>query len=534
MELSILIVDDDKILVDKLEETVQWKKIGISMVFTAYNIRQAQKLLEEFPIQFLLCDIDMPQGSGLELLEWIRNNQMKVECVFLSSYANFAYAQKALRLSTREYLLKPISNSDLEMILTRIVEETRQKKEMNTASDTHESLRKRGKTEFWEEFFKDPSSQEELLRKATAEGLYREQEMILVEAIKIFADDKDINYKKDLSLFNFVIRNITSEFYEKKQQNMEAVIQVSDYEWVLVFRQPEDQNLFLQACRELKKYLDKILPQRSCIYIGEKQTVKETAAAWKQIEILEKNILPGKDGLLQTSNIPQRYKEISERICYKMPPWEVWHKTLSSARDTEEVCRDICGFLRDVFEEGALTIENLERFLREMEQMIYCYLGERQINFSQLFDSREFDRKEKESYHSLDAAISFVEWVLESLKGSVGTASDQEDVVSRVKEYIGNHLNEELSRSLLAKSVFLSEDYVSKLFKNTTGMSIPGYIAARRIDKAKDYLVHSNMPVSRIAMEVGYSNFSYFSKSFRDQTGMTPNEYRNHAAKEEK
>lgn len=110
MEFSILIVDDDKLLADKLEETVQWEKIGISMVFTAYNIRQAQKLLEEFPIQFLLCDIDMPQGSGLELLEWIRSRQMEIECVFLSSYANFAYAQKALRLSAREYLLKPISN----------------------------------------------------------------------------------------------------------------------------------------------------------------------------------------------------------------------------------------------------------------------------------------------------------------------------------------------------------------------------------------------------------------------------------------
>ena len=135
MELSILIVDDDKLLVDKLEETVQWEKIGISMVFTAYNIRQAQKLLEEFPIQFLLCDIDMPQGSGLELLEWIRDNQMEVECVFLSSYANFAYAQKALRLSAREYLLKPISNQDFEAVLSRIIEETREKRERRSAEE---------------------------------------------------------------------------------------------------------------------------------------------------------------------------------------------------------------------------------------------------------------------------------------------------------------------------------------------------------------------------------------------------------------
>ena len=63
MGISILIVDDDRYLVEKLEETVQWEKTGISMVFTAYNIRQAQKLITEFPIQLLLCDIDMPQGK---------------------------------------------------------------------------------------------------------------------------------------------------------------------------------------------------------------------------------------------------------------------------------------------------------------------------------------------------------------------------------------------------------------------------------------------------------------------------------------
>lgn len=121
MGISILIVDDDKLLVEKLEETVNWSGIGIDMVFTANNIRQAQKLLEEYPIEMLLCDIDMPQGNGLELLEWIRYKKLDIECTFLSSYANFAYAQMALKLSSREYLLKPISNADLETALRRIV-----------------------------------------------------------------------------------------------------------------------------------------------------------------------------------------------------------------------------------------------------------------------------------------------------------------------------------------------------------------------------------------------------------------------------
>lgn len=526
MELSILIVDDDKILVNKLEETVSWEKIGISMVFTAYNIRQAQKLLKEFPIQFLLCDIDMPQGSGLEPLEWIRDNQMEVECVFLSSYANFAYAQKALRLSTREYLLKPISNQDLEAVLSRIIEETREKRERRSDGKNDTNQQTKSRIEFWEEYLQESSGQEEMLAQIFRKHLYREEDMFLLEAIKIFADDKDINYKKDLSLFNFVIRNITMEFFEKKQQKLEAVVHVSDYEWVLVFRDQGETTLFLEASAELKRHLNKILPQRSCMYIGDVRPIRETVTGWKQLELMEKKILPGEDGILCERELPSLGDTLTDSTSYKMPPWEIWQKSLRN-KEIEDVCEDICGFLRKIFEAGMLTIENLERFLKELEQLVYCYLGEQQLAFSRLFDSREFDRMERDSYHSLDAAVGFVQWVFDNLRGSRRAGESQEDVVSQVKEYIENHLNEELSRGLLAKVVFLSEDYVSKIFKNATGMSLPAYIANKRMEKARDYLEHSSLPVSRIAIEVGYSNFSYFSKTFRDFSGMTPNEYRN-------
>lgn len=94
MEISMLIVDDDRLVTEKVEKTVDFESLGISNVLTASNIRQAIKLLEEMPIQILLSDIEMPQGSGLELLEWIRQKQLPVECIFLSSYAYFSYAQK--------------------------------------------------------------------------------------------------------------------------------------------------------------------------------------------------------------------------------------------------------------------------------------------------------------------------------------------------------------------------------------------------------------------------------------------------------
>ena len=117
------------------------------MVFTANNIRQAQKLLEEYPIEMLLCDIDMPQGNGLELLEWIRYKKLDIECAFLSSYANFAYAQMALKLSSREYLLKPISNTDLEIALLRLVEIVKEKQQKTKAQENTEQKEKK----LWED-----------------------------------------------------------------------------------------------------------------------------------------------------------------------------------------------------------------------------------------------------------------------------------------------------------------------------------------------------------------------------------------------
>ena len=78
MDISILIVDDDKLVVEKLVEGVNWKQLGIRTVLTACNIRQAKEILEEVTVDILLSDIEMPQGSGLELLEWVRDKEIPV------------------------------------------------------------------------------------------------------------------------------------------------------------------------------------------------------------------------------------------------------------------------------------------------------------------------------------------------------------------------------------------------------------------------------------------------------------------------
>ena len=65
--MNICIVDDDKYVVEKIVEGMEWKQWDIDGVYVAYNIKQAKDILSTRQIDILLSDIEMPQGSGLEL-----------------------------------------------------------------------------------------------------------------------------------------------------------------------------------------------------------------------------------------------------------------------------------------------------------------------------------------------------------------------------------------------------------------------------------------------------------------------------------
>lgn len=515
MSVSILIVDDDKLLVQKLYETINWKSLEIDMVFTACNIRQAQKLLEEYPIDLLLSDIDMPQGNGLELLEWVRDKKLDVECAFLSSYANFAYAQMALKLSSKEYLLKPISNSDLEYALSKLVAVIKDKKK-NTdicVDNRREKL--------WKEILLERFQERERLEKAVEEGLYREDDRICMDIIRIWEVPSGESYKKDIALYDFVVNNIASEFFRDGVHRLEAVIRMTDLEWMLVFRLNEDGGVSGEYFETMKKMLDKGFIRQCFVYVGKADSICNAAALRDSLEEMERCAVPDDSGILMEENWKPGVQH------YRTPPWETWEKEMLRSDKLLSTEESIMNFVVSMKGECYLHAQNLKRFVHELVQMLYMYLNDQGITFEQIFDSLEYESYEKAALFSMSGLRTFIHYILEKLEGNRQNDSRQESIIVQLKEYIEQHLSENLSRTVLAKNVYLSEDYISKVFVKMTGMSIPNYIAARRVEKAKEYIRNSSLPISKIALEVGYSNFSYFSKTFRDLVGCTPNEYRN-------
>lgn len=114
---AVLLVDDEIVAVNALKRRIPWKDFGIERVFEANSMKQAIKVLEEEEVDIILCDIEMPEGSGLDLLEWVRSYFPYVECIFVTCHPDFEYIQKALRLGSFDYILKPIDYEELFTIL---------------------------------------------------------------------------------------------------------------------------------------------------------------------------------------------------------------------------------------------------------------------------------------------------------------------------------------------------------------------------------------------------------------------------------
>ena len=100
------------------------------------------------------------------------------------------------------------------------------------------------------------------------------------------------------------------------------------------------------------------------------------------------------------------------------------------------------------------------------------------------------------------------------------------DVLHRVIRYIRENYGKKLTLDEIADSVYWSKSYLSKVFKDEMGQTITAYISGVRIEKSKALLRDTQLPLVEVASMVGFDDQSYFTKTFRKLTGLSPGKYR--------
>lgn len=128
---TILLVDDEPITLQGLKKTLEISIKGINQVLTASNAIEAMEIIKQQPIHLLITDISMPEMSGLEMLQHLKERNNFPVVLIISAYSDFAYAKEAIEIGVVNYLLKPIKKQQLVIEVEKALQLEEKRKRFN-------------------------------------------------------------------------------------------------------------------------------------------------------------------------------------------------------------------------------------------------------------------------------------------------------------------------------------------------------------------------------------------------------------------
>lgn len=536
LKMNVLIVDDNRFVVKALETKLDWNALQIEHVFTAYNIKQAQKILLESDVQILISDIEMPQGNGLELLSWIRSENLEIQTIFLTNYADFNYAQKAIELQSFEYYLKPIEFDKLTNIIKKAIEKVEMIQHTKLAlkgNDLWERNKDKLHQHFWHTYINNqkPFSESDLQNIIHQNHLsYNLKDNFLTVLISLFpyklsSTNEIISYCKDNPEFEHIFQSIVKNALHTFNYLYESLLNYKDSKelYALIIKLPEDLSYhysdIINACQSIITDTLEVLDCNAKCDVGMPCSLEAIHPMIESLNTMSQNILIGRN------NIFELKEYIPINMEYKIPNLLLLEQYLHT-HDPIAFIKKCQEYLTSMPINGYLIHNNVCNFRIDITQLIYSYLQKNDILAHKLFQGNDYELLFGQATRSLEDLINYITYIVNKSLSYIDFSTSQNSVVETICEYIDANLQNPITRNTLAEIVYLNPDYVTHIFKKEMGYSLSDYIIDKRIALAKKLLETTNLPISCISDKVGYDNYSHFTKLFKKKTSYTPLEYR--------
>lgn len=532
--MNILIVDDDRFVVKLLKEKVNWETLGIEQVYTAHNIRQAKNIFNKQNIHLLISDIEMPYGSGLELLAWVRQEGYTVQTIFLTNFADFHYAQKAIELQSFEYYLKPIEIDKLEFSILKAIKKVKISQQSEAAIQVGQYWQQNKQKlvdHFWISYIRNPEwlkaeLEEQLLKNHLS---YSTNDCFLPILLNIFP--YNISFKEEIPPILEIDENLFSKLnvylkstFEETNFSLESIVglDINKEKYVLLIKNNKEHieyQLLASLCQNLIQTLRNALLIDTRFSIGFSTNLVDIHTAVKQLQQKSEDIIDFRN----TVHFLLSYEKKTDK--YTEPNLAILEKYLQNSNKQSFLnkCRQYLVHLKDT---NNLNLNDLCNFRLDITQLLFTHLKKREVLAHKLFDGNTNNLLQTQSLRSIDDMMIYITYLVDTSLHYLDFIHSQKSVVNTICDYIDQHYQENITRDSIAKIVYLSPDYIARIFKKETGLPLVNYIIKKRVEIAKDLLIQTTLPVHIISDNVGYGNYSYFTKLFKKETNYTPFEYR--------
>lgn len=525
--MNILIVDDDVLAVQGIRSAIWTKKLGIDCIFCAYRVQEAKEILKKEKIDIALCDIEMPKGNGLELMAWIRQERYSVTMMILTSHADFQYATSAIKLGSFDYLLKPATDEELNGALERAIQK---RKETQYLEKESKNWKKNYKI-MLERFFYEvmlgiiEGNFKMLNEYAKQRTIALEENMRYLPILFCMKKWSDSLKECDRGSVQFIMKNIAYELFEKTADKV-VCTEIHERGIVVLLCGTWSEDELQKSC---KQYLDAFRESFHCDisgYCGDGVPLEELASEVAKLKKEEKNNVSMEGRIWKKSDLNGRQGEYD--------PFD-YNEVIQFIREQQQdqAFYRIHSYLKLEREKNKLDGILLEKMQNDLLQAIYVLLKEVNVQAHLLFE-------DKESVELTSAALltteDFEKWCLHIIKKTgdfILFVKNDSSVVGQAEFYIRHNLDKIIGCEDVAREVCMNADYLSRLFKKESGISLQKYINQERIEKAKYLLTATDISISMIAQMTGYSHFSHFSTAFKKATNTTPINYRKQYGKKE-
>ncbi|NIK70359.1 helix-turn-helix domain-containing protein [Paenibacillus sp. BK720] len=525
----MLVVDDEKFAVDGICECNDWSTLGIEAVFTANHADAARTILKEHRIDILVCDIEMPDEDGLSLVRWVKEHSPHTESLFLTCHSEFAYAKQAVNLGSFDYLLKPVDGEELVQAVSLMLQAVREKEE---SIQHHAGYRKYA--ELWrkqqpllaERFWQDLLSRRQLsfgdflergLRDAQIELEAEGRVMPILISIEEWHKSLDA---RDQEIMEYAVKKAAGELFlsgcagdviTDRGGVMFAMVYTagaarSAGSWV------ETGRRFIEVCRTY------FYCQITC-YIGKFVSLQEVSGLCEGLKDRERHNVKESQSVIVY--VPQGGAAAPLLVPDSINVTEWTSYMLNRERDKviSLINRSV-----DKLEARQIHQNQLETYHLDTLQVVYGFMHVKGIGPSQV---PNFPLWASAQIRSLTQYRHWAANIVSAVMDAAFTALESDSVVQKSIQYMKENVEEDISREDVAAHVGLNPAYLSRLFKKETGQNLIDYLIETKMVRAKYLLDATGMTVSAIAQQVGYSNFSHFTKMFKKQYGVNPQEYRN-------
>ncbi|GIO37720.1 hypothetical protein J41TS12_25810 [Paenibacillus antibioticophila] len=532
--LSLLIVDDEPTIVDTLASTIDWKRIEIMTVHKAYSAREALDILADYAVDIVIVDINMPRMSGIELVAQIYRQYCHVKSVLLSGHAEFAYAQQAMSYGVSDYLLKPISDEDLIKVIAGLVKEIKEewqeivsrRRVVQTLKESLPALKDKLLNELLTGRIKDDALSPLL---DMYDLPFQEGESVCIMVIRMEESLPEFN-EQDFFLLEYAIMNIAAEMFRSSYDHWSC--KDSNGCLVLMIRRKSGQEHESVSAEDRKKFDALAMQLQRNIGLYLKRVVSMIISRWgsfpEEVGLLYSGIIDHMRSKLANESGCFFSGELSDAAAVRQPLQRLYEtptlQHLLEHRRWDEYEDKLQAAIQDMKQAGNLP----EEYVREAFMMVagsfYYYAHKHHCLLSDLVGGTGLlDR----NVHSVQQLSELGLYLLNKLRASdqAEQRSSKDKLMLKIREYIDRNLRT-ASLQTIADAVYLHPVYLSRLYKAETGEGISDYVHKQRMLRAAELLRDPSLKIYEISEDLGFKNAAYFSKVFREEFGITPNEYR--------